>query len=108
MMLTIEHGIRLWLIRRVNRLRYSRFAFKLDYYRRYGIFVHLKFAIAQRLNKNPDYCWPHLVMWALGYRKWYSILSERFNEYDYKSQWCPGHEEYAYCGKCRVQGRMAK
>lgn len=67
----------------------------------------LKLSIARRLDKNPKYCWANLIMWALGHRKWYSILSERSNEYDYTSLSCT-EKEGAYCGKCRESGRLSK
>ena len=34
----------------------------------------MKFAIARFLNRNPRYCWSDLVMWALGYEKWYDLI----------------------------------
>jgi len=60
----------------------------------------IKFWIAKRLDKNPEYCWANLVMWSLGYRPWYILFWESHIEYDLKDRSCPLCSDYPYCGKC--------
>jgi len=58
---------------------------------------NLKLDVAVFLNRNPDYCWAELVLWAM-FRKWYLIWTENW---DYTNKKCTS-ESY-YCGKCRYQ-----
>ncbi len=59
----------------------------------------IKFKIAYRLDKNPEYCWANLVMWALNYRPWWSIFCKTSSWNDYKERGCDKQNGF-YCGKC--------
>lgn len=55
---------------------------------------NLKLWIAEKLNRNPEYCWPELVIWSI-FRDFTEIWTR--NE-KYKTKTCqPGQ---TYCGKC--------
>jgi len=60
------------------------------------------------LDKNPKYCWANLVMWAEGYRSFWSLFFKNHQQNDYKEQIC--RKKYdtpcAYCGKCEITGRF--
>ena len=58
---------------------------------------NFKLDVAAFLNRNPDYCWTQLVLWAR-YRKWYLIWTENW---DYRHKGCTPDD--TYCGKCRYQ-----
>ena len=57
-------------------------------------YTDFKLWIADKLNRNPDYCWPELVRWAL-FDKFSDILI--FNQ-KYKTKTCK--QGSTYCGKC--------
>lgn len=56
---------------------------------------NIRMRIADYLNHQPDVCWAHVCLWAIGYQS----FSETFGrDGNWKSQYCfPGE---AYCGKC--------
>jgi hypothetical protein len=63
----------------------------------------LKMKLARLLDRNPDYCWAELVMWAQGYRDILSILPWHPDN-DYKTHMCKIFKECnpsGWCGKCK-------
>lgn len=69
----------------------------------------IKWKIAEKLDKNKEYCWANLCMWALGYRKFLSLFLINHPENDYKHQMCRKDNKgipYAYCNKCELNGRF--
>ena len=99
----------LWFQRPWNKFfQWTRLGRWLVYHKDYGPFVDLKFAIARGLDKNPKYCWANLVMWALGYTPWWSILFPDSNEHNQTHLQCTESSGGAYCGKCRKNGRLSK
>jgi len=75
----------------------------------YTLGEKVKFYIALKLNKNPEYCWMNLVLWVLGYRSFWSLFFKNHPENDYKDQSCREDNiycPYAYCGKCEETGRF--
>lgn len=62
----------------------------------------IRYRLAHYLDRKPHYCWANLVMWAEGYRSFWSLFIKDHDENDYTRQVCLRPEEpYAYCGKCR-------
>ncbi len=62
---------------------------------------NLLIKVAGWLDKNPDYCWGSLVMWAF-FDPIRNILTDN---YHYKVKSCDA--EYGpYCGKCAIIGRL--
>ncbi|HDZ61142.1 MAG TPA: hypothetical protein ENH46_05540 [Candidatus Pacearchaeota archaeon] len=69
----------------------------------------IKYKIIEFLDKKPEYCWANLVMWAEGYRSFWSLFFKNHSENDYQIQECRKSNEgtpYAYCNKCEVTGRF--
>ena len=69
----------------------------------------LKYKIIEKLDKNPDYCWANLVLWAEGYRKFWSLFFKNHFDNNYKNQSCREGNSgtpYAYCGKCEKTGKF--
>ncbi len=70
------------------------------------VFVKIKWLIANRLDKNPKYCWANLVTWALNWTPWWSIFRHDSNEHNQTHLSCT-ERDGAYCGKCFKNGRLS-
>jgi len=68
-------------------------------------FFYKRLVIAERLNKNPAYCWSKLVDWANLYIHdgfWSWLWPFHFDN-NIKDKSCKpdGTNYWAYCGKCK-------
>lgn len=64
----------------------------------YKYFKHLKYKYIKYLDKNPDYCWANLTMWASGHKPFWSLF---FKSHIYKTKFCEiDVTGCGYCGKC--------
>jgi len=68
-----------------------------------NLFKKIKYIIATYLNKNPEYCWANLVLWAEGITPFWIV----FNTLYMKNQICRkdvllGIQGKSYCGKCDI------
>lgn len=63
------------------------------------------------LDRNPDYCWASLCLWALGHKPFISLFDTQHDEHDYKRLHCyeeyiDGKHKFGWCGKCERTGKI--